>query len=202
MFYIIRLAIGCLFFVCSVVVIKKLKTNYKRLLYIVFASVSIVLIVVLYFFPFENIFVTFSSPKAAYEYYNFGDSNVALVIEGNDCGFVIDEKNDSNAYLIIPKTTDGWKIGIGSDTKRISQTITDGITIYIYQYKNTSDCFITVLDTNGGKLNISDGYNTKFQPLEHHDDFLGKTYITYYAHIPNFNSKYSIMVNGNTIVLG
>ena len=202
MFYIIRLVIGCLFFVCSIVVIKKLKTNYKRLLYTVFASISIVLVVVLYFFPFENIFVTFSSPKTAYEYYNFGNSNVALIIEGNDCDFVIDEKNDSNAYLIIPKTIDGWKIGIGSDTKRISQTITDGITIYIYQYKNTSDYFITVLDTNGGKLNISDGYNTKFQSLEHHDDFLGKTYTTYYAHIPNFNSKYSIMVNGNTIVLG
>ena len=201
MFSIIRLIIGCVFLGCSISVIKKSKVVCKRLLYVVFTSISVALIAVLAFLPFENLFITFNSPKAAYEYYNFGKSNIELVLEGNNCDFVIDRKNDSDTYLIIPKTTDGWKIGIGSNTKRIVQKLTNGITVYVYQYKNTSDYFITILDTNGGESTVLDDYNTEFSSLKRNNDFLGKTFVTYYAHISNFNPQYSVTVNGDKIVL-
>ena len=201
MFNIIRFIIGCVFLGFSITIIKKSKVICKSILYVVFTSISVALIVVLAFLPFENLFVNFNSPKAAYEYYNFGKSNIELVVEGNDCDFVIDCKNDFDTYLIIPKTTDGWKIGIGSNTKRIVQKLSGGVSVYVYQYKNTSDYFITVLDTHGGESIVSDDYNTKFYSLERENNSLGKTFVTYYAHIPNFNSQYSIIVNGNEIVL-
>lgn len=201
MYNVIRLIIGCIVLVCSITFIKRSKVIRKRILYIVFTSLSVLLIVVLAFLPFENIFVTFDAPKSAYEYYNLGKSNIELIIEGNGCDFIIDRKKDSDTYLIIPKTADGWKIGIGSNTKRIVQKLSDGIVLYVYQYKDTSDYFITILDTNGGESTVSDEYNTKFFSLERYNDSLGKTFVTYYAHITNFSSQYSVIVNDNKIVL-
>lgn len=201
MYNIIRFIIGCIFLVCSITAIKKSKVIRKHILYIVFTSLSVILIVVLAFLPFENLFVTFNSPKAAYEYFNLGKSNIQLIVEGDDCDFIIDRKNDSDTYLIIPKTADGWKIGIGSNTKRIVQKLSNGIVLYVYQYKNTNDYFITILDTNGGESTISDEYNTKFLSLERSNDSLGKTFVTYYAHITNLNPQYSVIVNDNKIVL-
>ena len=170
--------------------------------YFIFISLSVLLFVVLTFLPFENLFITFDSPKAAYEYFNSGKSNIELVVEGDDCDFIIDRKNDSDTYLIIPKTADGWKIGVGSNTKRIVQKLSNGIVLYVYQYKDTNDYFITILDTNGGESTVSDEYNTKFFSLERYNDSLEKNFVTYYAHITNLNPRYSVIVNNNKIVLG
>lgn len=202
MYNVIRLIIGCIFLVCSITGIKKSKVIRKHILYIVFTGLSVLLIVVLTFLPFENLFITFDSPKEAYEYFNLGKSNIELIVEGNDCDFIIDHKNDSDTYLIIPKTVDGWKIGIGSNTKRIVQKLSNGIILYVYQYKDISDYFITILDTNGGESTVSDEYNTKFFSLERYNDSLGKNFVTYYAHITNLNPQYSVIVNDNKIVLG
>ena len=202
MYNVIRLIIGCIFLLCSIIVMKNFKAISKRVLYIASSGLSVLLIVVLMFLPFENLFLTFGSPKDAYEYSNSGQSNIELIVEGDNCDLIIDRKNDSDAYLIIPKTADGWKIGIGADTKRIAQKISDGIVIYVYQYKDTSDYFITILDTNGGESIVSDEYNTEFLSLERYNDLLEKNFVTYYAHIANLNSQYSVTVNGNKIVLG
>lgn len=202
MYSVLRLIIGCVFLGCSIVIIKRSKVVRKRILYIVATGISVVLITVLAFLPFENLFLTFGSYKTAYQYYNFGKSNIELVVEGNSCDLIVDRKNDSDVHLIIPKTTNGWKIGIGSNTRKIIQKTTNGITICIYQYKNTNDYFITIIDTNGEKLEVSDNYNTRFYSLEKNNYFIEKTVITYYAHISNLNPQYSIIVNGNEIELG
>lgn len=202
MYNIIRLIIGCIFLVCSIIAIKNFKSIRKHILYIVFTGLSVLLIVVFTFIPFENLFITFDSPKAAYEYFNLGKSNIELIVEGENCDFIVDRKNDSDTYLIIPKTADGWKIGVGSNTKRILQKLSNGIILYVYQYKDTSDYFITILDTNGGESTISDEYNSKFFSLERYNDSLGKNFVTYYTHITNLNPQYSVIVNGNKIVLG
>ena len=202
MYIIIRLIISCIFLVCSIIAIKNSKAIRKYILYIIFTSLSVLLIVALTFLPFENLFITFDSPKAAYEYYNLGKSNIELIVEGDDCDFIIDRKNDSDAYLIIPKTADGWKIGVGSNTKRIMQKLSDGIVLYVYRYKDTNDYFITILDTKSGESTVSDEYNTEFFSLERYNDSLGKNFVTYYAHITNLNPQYSVIVNDNKIVLG
>ena len=112
---------------------------------------------------------------------------------------VVARKDYSDTYLIIPKTSDGWKIGIGSNTKKIAQKFDDGIAAYVYQYKNTSDYFITVLDTNGGEFALRDDYDTEFVSLNNDNAYSEKTFVTYYAHISDFNSQYSVTVNGSTI---
>lgn len=202
MYNIIRLIIIFAVLFCSIIAIKKSQAIRKHIWYTAFTGLSVLLFVVLTLLPFENLVVTFDSPKAAYEYYNLGNSSIELVVEGKDSDFLVDGKSDSDTYLIIPKTADGWKIGIGLNTKCVVQKSFKGIVLYVYQYKNTNDYFVTILDTNGGESIISDKYNTKFYSREKNNNSLGKTFVTYYAHITNFNSTYSVTVNGNEIALG
>ena len=43
------------------------------------------------FFPFENLFVTFDSPKAAYNYYHTSEKSIIdIIVEGDACDFVVD----------------------------------------------------------------------------------------------------------------
>lgn len=200
MFRIIRIAIGCLFLSGAAVAIKKSKAVHKRLLYAAFTGVSLVLTVSLAFWPFENLFITFSSPEQAYEYSNPGKSNMELVIEGDACSFIVDCQNRSDTIWLVPKTAGGWKVGCGSNVKRIAQKLQDGIIIYVYQYKDTNDYFITIMDTDGGACTVSDDYDAKFYSLERANDSLGKTFVTYYAYVPHFSPQYSVVVNGDEIL--
>ena len=70
-----------------------------------------------------------------------------------------------------------------------------------YQYKNTNDYFITILDTKGGEISISDEYNTEFCSLERSAPALGKSYVSYYAHISESELPYSLTLNGVCVTL-
>ena len=182
----------------SNIIINKKSTN-KRFHHVSVIIISVILIVVLSFLPFENFFITFDSAEESFRYYTLGESDIQLIIEGENSDFIISSKKNVDTYLIIPKTAKGWKIGIGSNTKRIVRKLDYGISVFVYQYKNTKDYFITILDTNGGESKISDNYNTDFYSLEKYNRPLEKNFITYYAHIPDFNSQYTVVVNGKEI---
>ena len=205
MYNLVRMIIGGIIFACSMIAVKKSKAVNKRVLRLVFAILSVVLTGLLGFFPFENLFVTFDSPKAAYNYYyTFEKSNIDLIVEGDTCDFVLGGKNGTvtQTALIIPKTTDGWKVGIVNYTKRIARKDYDKNILRVFQHKNTNDYFVIIFNVNGEKLTITDEYNTQFFPLEKIIDSDGQTFVTYYGHITDFNSQYSVTVDGKKIVLG
>ena len=199
MFGLVRLLIGCILFICAVLVIKRFKAAHKNKKYVISAIVAVALTAILAFLPFENIFVTFDSPECVYRYVSFGNSDVKLVVDGQDSDLVIGDNNGADVYLIVPKTSDGWKIGIGANTKRVAQKIADGVVIYVYQYKDTRDYFVTVLDTAGGPIEIAYSCNSEFVSLERANDSLDKIFTTHYASIPNIDQQYWVKVNGEDI---
>ncbi len=201
MYDIIRSLIGGVFLACSILAIVKSKLGRKRPLYFACVCASFLLIWVLEFLPFENSFVTFDSPQAAYDYYTLEKPNIELVVEGDNCDLVIDRQSHADHYLIIPKSADGWKIGINSDTKMVFQKIADGTVIRVYQYKNTSDLFLTILNGDGEEATVTDDRNTTFYSLGKYNAALGATVVTYYAHITDLDPEYSVTVNDNRIVL-
>ena len=141
--------------------------------------------------------MTFSSPQSAYRYNHFGYVN--LVINGKQTDFVVASNGDTDLYSIVPKTKEGWKIGMGSDTRIISQTITDGIVIYVYQYKNSDDYYIIISNTNEGPLKISDSCDSKFISSNKTSSAVNKDYYTYYAYINNFNAMYEVIINDKVV---
>lgn len=200
MYGIVRIAIVLSILIFVIILINKSKKIHKFRYYITGVVLSVVLVTVLAFIPFENLFVTFDSPKDVYRYVNLGADDVELIVDGSKSDFVVGEENNSNTYLIVPKTTDGWKVATGFNTNKIIKKVADEITIDIYQYKNTDDYFIVVFNANGGESQITDSCNSKFYSLKDTYSSSDKTYFTYYAHIKDFDSQYSINVNGNEIL--
>lgn len=198
MFGAIRILVAFLLFLIVFFVILRLKNKQPKRLFIIIVVV-VLLISLLGFMPFENLVYNFKSAEEVYEYYYFSEEKVELVVEGVESDFVIGKKNGARTFLIVPKTADSWRIGISLNTKKVVHRFHNGITVNVYQYKNTSDYFVTVSYIDGGELRVSDDYNTKFYSLK--DGFLDKNFVTYYAHITNLNPQYSVIVNDNEIVL-
>ena len=77
----------------------------------------------------------------------------------------------------------------------------NSISVDVYQYKNTNDYFVAILDTNGGYSQITDSFNSKFSSLVQPIDVLEKTYVTYYTNIQDFTDEYWVNVNGEKIIV-
>lgn len=182
--------------VCFLLVMKS-HVIHKRRWSIVTFVVAVILTIISSLIPMENAFVTFSSPQSAYNYNHSG--NVKLIVHGNNTDFVVGANGDADVYTIVPKSDGGWKIGMGLDTKRIVHTISDGISIYVYQYKSSDDYYITVLDTNGGPSEVADNHNSIFQCLDKSNSTMNKSFYTYFTYINGYDNQYALTINGKTI---
>ena len=202
MFSIIRIIIGLISLVSFIVVIRKHKVTYKRMLYVISTVAALLLTTILSFLPFENLFITFGSPEEAYEYYSFRNSDIEKVIEGHNSDFVIDRKKGTIAYLIIPKNENGWKVGVGTETKTIAEKFSDGVLVTDYRYKDSGDYLLSIISTEGEDLTVTDNFNTEFYALKRTDNYIEGTFVAYYAYVPYFDSQYSVTVNGKIIELG
>lgn len=157
-------------------------------------------------FPVEDYFITFKSPEAACEYYWREKLNFKLVVEGDYSDFVVanfDNSDNKEAWSIVPKTADGWKIGLASYKKLVATGVNDSVSIDVHRYRDTSDYFITIYTTafctDDEETTVSDEYNTRFYPLERYSDYKEKTLVDYYAHLTNFDPEYSVIVNGSKV---
>lgn len=202
MYYTIRNVIVLLLYILSILGI--VRSRIKRKL--VWCIVSFLLICgalpfALGSFPVEDYFITFKSPEAACEYYWREKLNFKLVVEGDYSDFVVanfDNSDNKEAWSIVPKTADGWKIGLASYKKLVATGVNDSVSIDVFRYKDTSDYFITIT-TFDEDTTVSDEYNTRFYPLEHYSDHKEKTFVDYYAHLTDFDPEYSVIINGSKV---
>lgn len=181
----------CMLFMKKYEILKGKNIIVTIIFMIIFCTISVL-------FPVENHFITFSTPEKAYGYMNFEE--VKLVIEGKKSAFVLGEKDRADyVYLVIPKSETGWKLGRGIDTKLKEQKIEEGIVVSIYQYKNSDDYYVTIVDMGDRKNEISDSCNSKFITLNYTNKELGSSYSSYYASVLKYSKNYWVSVNGKQI---
>lgn len=199
MFGIVRLMLGFLIWLFAICKKNRLQQVYRRNYY-VFATLAVVALVTLSnLVPIENALLTFESPEAAYQYYNIGPQKIKLVVSGNQSDLVVAEKSNSDTHLIVPKTAEGWKLGIGIETTQVFEKVIDGAGIYLYHHKKTGDYYLVIVDTKGKELEITDSSNSEFLELNRENRVLGKEFWSYYAYVPNFNNKYWLRINGEIV---
>ena len=196
----IRFLLVCLLLALGIFIIMKIKSVKNKRRYIIASViVTIVLIPVLSLLPIENYFMAFESPERVYKYMNFESKDIVLTVEGENSAFVVGNNGSASSYLIVPKGIDGWKIGTGANTKVVRHELFDGISVNVYQYKNTEEYYIAVLDMGGGTCEISDSRNSVFHPLENNSTNLPQKHITYFAYVNDFNSEYQLTINGKVL---
>lgn len=110
MFGFVRLVLGAVLGICIAALAKKLWGRPGRKFYFLVVVITTLFITLSAFVPFENAFITFKSPEAAYKYVNPGTSEIELVLDGQHSSFVIGSKGDSDIVYIVPKASGGWKV--------------------------------------------------------------------------------------------
>lgn len=195
MFGFVRLALGAVLGICIAALAKKLWGRPGRKFYFLVVVITTLFITLSAFIPFENAFITFKSPEAAYKYFHPGTSEIELVLDGQHSSFVIGSKGDSDIVYIVPKASGGWKVGLGAYVEG-NYKITDDLVIEVYRYRGMDDCYISVYSAYGTPLELSDTYGSVFIPLENFIYELDESYITYFAAIPSMEAQYRLSVNG------
>ena len=151
---------------------------------------------ILTLFPFENLFISFDSPEAVYNYMYTGA--VVDVIEGENSCWVFAE--GSGPYIVL-KTDTGYKIASKSSVKTISNDYVQNEYL-IYHVQNTSDYYIygtewseskevSIIDSNG----IIPNYIVR--DLSHPDWEIYS--IAYYAYVSELTDDYYIRINDKRI---
>ena len=85
------------------------------------------------------------------------------------------------------------------DDKIVFSAFTGGVSANVYQFKDTNDYYISILDLTKEESTIVDEYDTEFQSLVFRNDKGVITDAWHYAYIPYFDSQYTITVNGNKV---
>lgn len=203
MFGIVRIFIGVIFFLGMVYLLKKYSKSKQTLHRVILCVLTIALVTLSAFIPFENLFVTFPTPEAAFKYVNFENEDVKLVVPGNESALIVGENRGTNTYLIIPKDENGWKIGLGSNTKRVVYKVTNNIIVTVYQYKNTDDYYITLfsLGTSGDVAQVADNRGSKFIPFKQDNTEFAESSYMFSAYVSKFDNRYRLIVNGTELDL-
>ncbi|MEE1086740.1 MAG: hypothetical protein U0L05_06195 [Schaedlerella sp.] len=146
------------------------------------------------FFSVENYILTFSTPEKAFNYIN--SEEVKLVVEGQESTLVIaEEAKQDYVHLVIPKCSNGWKLGRGIDTNLKKQMMDKGIVLNLYQYRESGEYYITILDMSGEKFEIIDNCNSAFVTFDDIESNQGFKF--YFAYIPLYDDNYWIKVNNH-----
>lgn len=197
MFGIVRMLFWLLVFGICIVAIKKHNIRYNKLSNVFFIATILGLWIFSMFVPIENMFMKFKTPENAFKYVSF--ENVKTVVYGKKSAFVIGEGNESN-YLIVPKGKDGWKIGRGLDTIRLSNLYVDGIIVRVYQYKTTKEYFVEIANMDGEKYDLSHNRESAFIISENKNSKINLC--QYYTYVYDLDENYVLKVNDQKIFPG
>ena len=177
------------------------KKVLKKVVRFLILMLPFILVTVLFFIPFENLFIDFDSPEKVYKYVNYGNKNIKVIVPGEKVDLVVGNKNNSDVYYTVPKNGDTWKIGVTLDTKIIDRKIEDDFVIMIHHYTKSNDYFVTVIDRYNKIKSISDSKQSDFILPDDSNNSVNNTFATYYANVRDFNELYWINVDGEIITL-
>lgn len=193
MFLALRFIIGAMLTIL-VFYIKK-RVSGKADLRIIVIVVAVI-ISLLSFFPFENLFLTFDSPEEPYKYVNAASPDIKWVVEGTDSDLVIGDKDGTDVPFIVPKTEKGWKLGTGINTIPIVDKSISTCFVSVYHAIGTEDYYLIIFNLLPGSVDIADSIDSEFLVFEEYDPENGETYTTYYAVLPSNDEQYRLCING------
>lgn len=200
MYSITRLVIGFALFAINNLILRKYGRLNEKKCNIVSVLIAVFISTVLAFVPFENALMNFSTPEAAYQYFNAG-VEVQQIVEGEESDFIIGGKNGKQNILIVPKSADGWKIGTGIDTKLVEEKCFEDVLVYIYRYGKTQDYFCMIVDVGNEERTISDSNGSIYIVDEYSAEKIEKTIRYYSTYIKDYEQGYWIDIDGEKIIL-
>lgn len=150
--------------------------------------------------PFENLFVSFDSPEAAYRYLK--DNPIIQVVDGKDTTLVVAEGSQ-----IIPKAdeTDGnagrWKLPVPNATTFQYKDVEHDVLVFLYHYKGSSEYYLRAQTMTTESVLVSDSLTSDFVFFEKRIPLTDQKSVECFAYIPNPPKDYWVKINDQTIDL-
>lgn len=202
MFYgIVRLIIWILILFVASIIIRKSKLLHKKLVLAITFIFATVLVTVIGLIPVENSVKYFDSPESVFAYRSSG--KIEDIIYGKESCLLI-SSTDPNTYsdMIIPKTSDGYKLPSVFSIKKIADKMNGLGSFEIYHVKDTNDYYLSgTCFSNGNPLELSDNKNSEFTIIgtEPINDETNSYYI--YAYLDNLEGEYYLNIYGIEVPL-
>lgn len=179
-----------------------IKTNKKRIFYVCFFVITLLIYVLLYYCPIENIFVSFKTPEEAFSYIN--NSEIITIIDGNKSDLILYKSKDNTSGTIpIKKRSNTYKICTIVSKRTITKNIFDVYDISIINVKGTDDYYIEIygiVDVSKN-IEISDNISTEFNPIyENYNDDQTRQLVQCIEHI-EYDENYQLFIDGVFIEL-
>lgn len=194
-FDLIRFVVWLSVFIVCLIVVKQTSLKNKRKWTILLSAVILILWFISSFIPVENVFVTFHSPTAAYQYTHV--EKAQLTVEGDNTDLVVGGDDTTITFAILRKENGGWKLENKFNAETIYSNYSKGVSVDVYRHKETGDCYIAVFMTNYDTNDIKDNYNTTFSFYDFSENSASaNTFYSAYAFIGALETNYELNVNG------
>ncbi len=182
------------------------KRDRKLIVSCVFST--IIIYVILCFFPFENLFYSFPTPQAAFEYQTDG-GDIIDVIEGNESAVIIYSKENNTSFYVTKKSDSGWKLGsmiLGIPVKfgDVNLESSKDFSMILCKAPNTTESILIIDEYTYPTLHsntvITDSQGTTFEqlPILREGDKLSNT-IFHYAVVQSNDPNYEVIINGERV---
>lgn len=146
----------------------------------------------LYCFPFENLFIDFSSPEDVFKYTATANGYIDKVIYGDNSCMIIYSDNDSiYKTMFVAKDNDSYKIVAYPQysTEHIYSQKYWNADIYTINQTGDTYCFL-LLYTHDDNVNISDNLGT-----EYHCFKVTENSYYFYGYMKGYDENYSVYIN-------
>ena len=197
--YLIGRAVLCV--LAAVLLLLPLKKNtgirLRRRLAALVAAIAILTVSAL--FPPEVAFLSFSSPQEAFAYNYIGQ--IELTVTGEESALIAARSGDHDTIRIVAKTGERWRAGIGTDIKTVSHKVADGVVITVYRYRSTNEYYVSLLNANGGEMDIADTGGADLQHTERANAALQESFYTYYFYARDLTADRTVSIGGKAVRL-
>ena len=136
--------------------------------------------------PFENLFYSFDSPEAVFDYMYDGRIVCQNVIPGQDCALVFGQEK----VLAAVKSGEKWKIDDGFSL-HMKSDISDGVSLTLFRVRGTDDAFVLV--TADQEVSVSDRLGSEFTRLSEHWE---TGFVAYCAPVSAATESYAVIIDG------
>lgn len=118
---------------------------------------------VLFIFPFENLFYSFSSPEKLFNYISTDRTGeiVDVVYGDNSCMIYYQTDKNSYSYAFFKMHESGYKILNYFSYKKISSKLDSNGSFNVYNISGTKDFYVLATINSAAKVELYDGNNFK-----------------------------------------
>ena len=120
--------------------------------------VCVILLVSIWLFPFENLFLTFKTPENVAKY--MGGKSPVITASGENSSVVLCEKK-SNQYQTVftRKSNNGYKLCAFYEKETVATARINHLTFSIYHIKNTDDYYLKMTGSTESEIHLLYGHN-------------------------------------------